>query len=257
MKKLFCLCLFATTVASASVTLEGEFAAYSNYLWRGTTFTENKPAIQGILDAEGELGFYLGLFISNAEFSDEGMSGESEVTQETDLTLGKRWEGKEWDSQLSYNKFYFPGAGVFDSDEFNLLFNFKNFHLELSYMGDYFGYQTVYRYIRLGYNWEYRPTIGGGLFVGYNDFSNPKGGLKSRCLDKACTEEAFTATGAGNPNYIDLYFENKKTFENGISVELSLNWTNRNEYQADAGGIHLEDAKDFTILTGLVFPFSL
>lgn len=257
MKKYLFLTMLISNWAIASVALEGEFATYSDYLWRGTTFTEKKPAVQGTLEAQEKHGFYLGLFVSNAEFSDEAMSDESEVTQETDITIGKRWEGDNWDGQLSFNRFYFPGAGVFDSDEYNYQFNFNKIHLELSYMGEYFGYNSVYRYIRLGYEWEYKPTVEGGLFVGYNDFSNPKGSLKSKCLDEACTESAYTASGAGNPNYVDIYFETRKTFESGMSIELALNWTNRKEYSADADGLHLEDAMDSTILTGLVFPFSL
>lgn len=257
MKKFLVLGLLISNFAVATVDMTGEFATYSNYLWRGTTFSENKPAVQGIVDVQEKHGLYLGLFVSNAEFSDEGMSAESEVTQETDITLGKRWEGDDWSTQLSFNRFYFPGAGIFDSDEYNFQFNFYKIHLELSYMGEYFGYQSVYRYIRLGYEWEYKPNVEGGFFVGYNDFSNPKGTLKSRCLDEACNEVAYTTNGAGNPNYVDVFFENRKIFKNGMSLELALNWTNREEYTADSEGIHLDDAKDFTIIAGLVFPFSI
>ena len=256
MKKYLFLLLLGTKVTCASVAFEGEFATYSDYLWRGTTFTENKPAVQGTIEAQEQHGFYLGIFVSNAEFSDEAMSDESQVTQETDLILGKRWEGENWNTQLSFNRFYFLNAGVFDSDEYNFQVNFNKVHLELSYMPEYFGYNSVYRYIRLGYEWEYKPSVEGGIFIGYNDFSNPKGSLKSKCLDISCTESAYTASGAGNPNYIDIYFETRKTFENGLVFEMALNWTNRKEYSADEDGLHLEDAKDNTILAGLSFPFS-
>ena len=129
--------------------------------------------------------------------------------------------------------------------------------MELSYMDDYFGYQSIYKYVRLGYEWEYKPTVEGGIYVGYNGFSRAKGNLQSRCLDAACSEEAYTINGAGNPDYWDIYQVSRKTFENGLSIELAINITDRREYLADANGITLERAKDFTVLTGVLFPFSL
>lgn len=256
MKK-FSLLLLAPLMAFAETKIEAEVTGFSNFIWRGTTFTENKPALQGVLELIGTQGTYFSTFVSNAEFSDEAMSSESQVTQETDFTLGQRWQMGAVELQASYNRFYFPGAGVFDTDEFNLQLNWNGFHMELSYMDDYFGYQSIYKYVRLGYEWEYKPSVEGGIFVGHNGFSRAKGDLKSRCLDAACAEEAYTINGAGNPDYWDIYQVNRKTFESGLSVEVAINITDRREYLADADGITLDPAKDFTILMGVLFPFSL
>jgi uncharacterized protein (TIGR02001 family) len=251
------LLLFVPGTVFAEPKLEAEVSAFSNFIWRGTTFTENRPAIQGVLELIDSKGIYLSTFVSNAEFSDEAMSSESQVTQETDFTLGQRWQMGAVELQASYNRFYFPGAGVFDTDEYNLQLNWNGFHMELSYMDDYFGYQSIYKYIRFGYEWEYKPTIEGGIFVGYNAFSRAKGDLKSRCLDSTCSEEAYTVNGAGNPDYWDIYQVNRKTFESGLSIELAVNITDRREYLADANGVTLDRAKDFTVVTGVLFPFSL
>jgi uncharacterized protein (TIGR02001 family) len=257
MKKILILALLLPVLANASVTLDAEFSVFSNFIWRGTTFTENKPAVQGVLEAQEDHGFYVGTFISNAEFSDEGFSAEAKVTQETDVTIGKRWTGLNWELQTSYNRFYFPGAGVFDTDEYNFQAKYKRFLLELSYMDDYFGYKGGYKYVRVGYEWIYKAAVEGALFVGYNGFTNGKGAIKSRCLDTACTEEAFTTSGAGNPDYIDLYFVNRKTIKNGTSFELAFNWTNRKEYTADIDGISLDRAQDFAIIGAVIIPVSL
>jgi len=257
MKKILCfLCFFPLTVG-ASVTFDAEFSAFSNFIWRGTTFTENKPAIQGVLEASEDHGFYMGTFVSNAEFSDEGYSSEATVTQETDVSVGKRWMGTNWELQVSYNRFYFPGAGVFDTDEFNLQAKFKRFILEISYMDDYFGYKGPYKYARLGYEWIYKASVEGAFYVGYNVFETAKGGLKSRCLDDLCSEEAFTTSGSGNPDYLDLYQINRKTIKNGTSFELAFNWTNRREYTADSSEISLDRAKDFAVIAGVLIPVSL
>ena len=257
MKKiLWILCLFPLTVG-ASVTFDAEFSVFSNFIWRGTTFTENKPAVQGVLEASEDHGFYLGTFVSNAEFSDEGFSGEGSVTQETDVTVGKRWTGANWELQASYNQFYFPGAGVFDTDEYSFQAKFKRFVLELSYMDDYFGYKGPYKYVRVGYEWIYKASVEGAFYVGWNGFETAKGGLKSRCLDAACSEEAFTTSGSGNPDYIDIFQVNRKTIKNGTSFELAFNWTNRREFSADSSGISLDRAQDFAVIGGVLIPVSL
>jgi uncharacterized protein (TIGR02001 family) len=256
MKKLALLFL-VPWAALAQPKLEAEVSGFSNFIWRGTTFSENKPAIQGVLELIGSQGTFLSTFVSNAEFSDDVMSSESQVTQETDFNVGQRWEMGQVGFQASYNRFYFPGAGFFDTDEFNLQLNWNGFNMELSYMDDFFGYQSIYKYVRLGYEWEYQPTLEGGLFIGYNAFDRPKGNLKTRCLDASCSEQAYTVNGAGNPDYWDIYQVSRKKFDNGLSLELAINITDRREYLADADGITLERAKDFTVLTGILFPFSL
>jgi uncharacterized protein (TIGR02001 family) len=257
MKKILYLAMILPCLAEASVSVDAEFSMFSNFIWRGTTFTENKPAVQGVLEAQEDHGFYVGTFISNAEFSDEGFSAEGKVTQETDVTIGKRWTGANWETQISYNRFYFPGAGVFDTDELNFMAKYKRVLIELSYMDDYFGYKGVYKYARVGYEWIYKASVEGAIFVGYNGFNKTKGGIKSRCLDTICSDSAYTTSGAGNTDYIDVYQVNRKTIKNGTSFELAFNWTNRKEYTADSSGISLDRAKDFAIIGAVIIPVSL
>ena len=258
-KYLFLFLPFIATPVKAEINLEGEVSTYSNFIWRGTTFSENKPAIQMVLDAQEDHGFFLGSFLSNAEFSDEAMGKNSQVTQEVDFSLGKRWQTYAWEIQLSYNRFTFPGAGVFDTDEFNVFINYRRFILELSYMDDYFGYQSTYRYIRLGHEWSYTKTVGATLFAGYNSFTSPKGSLKSRCLTTACGagEIAQTTTGAGNPDYLDIFLTHRKIIKKDIIFELAINWTNRDEFLVQDGTIIKQRAKDFAAIVGIVFPFNL
>ncbi len=237
--------------------IEGEVSSFSNFIWRGTTFTENKPALQAILDGQEEHGFFLGTFISNAEFSDEAMGKNSTVTQEIDLSAGKRWQTSNWELQFSYNYFTFPGAEVFNTDEINIFFNYRRFILELSYMNDYFGYQSDYKYIRIGHEWIYSKSLGATLFVGYNSFATPNGGIKTRCLDTSCASKAETIKGAGNPDYLDIYLTHRKILDNQLTLELAFNWTNRDEITVEDGIISKARAKDFAAIIGLAYPFSL
>lgn len=244
----------------ASVTyggLEAEFGSYSNFIWRGVTFSENRPAVQATLDAQNEKGFYLGGFVSNAEFSDEALGPHAHVTHETDLSVGKRWVNNRWEIQVSYNRFMFPGAGVYDCDEFNLFLNYERFILELSYMDDYFGGQSNYRYIRFGHEWSYSKTIGATFFAGFNSFTSPHGGIKSRCLNVGCTDIAQTTRGAGNNDYVDLYLTHRKIIDNYVIFEFSLNWTNREIYSAQNNQISKQRAKDFAAIVGITLPFKI
>ncbi len=257
MKKWLYLSLLLTKLSLASVAIESEMGVYSNFIWRGTTFSENKPAVQGIIDIEEDHGLFLGSFISSADFSDEAKGENAQVTGEVDIMMGKRWIRENWDLQLSFNNFMFPNAEIFNSDEFNLLARYQHLVLELSYMDDYFGYMGVYKYFRLGYVQPLSNSVETSLFVGYNAFKNPKGGLKTRCLDASCSSVAQTTTGAGNTDYIDIYQVTRKTIENGTTFELAFNWTNRQEYTAADNVITKSKAKDFAVVLAVIFPIPL
>lgn len=244
---IFLILLFPLLAFSS---IDAEVGAYSNFIWRGTTFTENKPAIQGELDGEIWKGFYANTFFSNAEFSDEALNKNATVTSEIDVTVGKRWSGKKWEVQAYYSRFSFPGAGVFDTDEWNIQGKFHSISLELSLMDDYFGYHSRYTYARIGYEWVYKDSVDGAIFVGYNAFDRTKGNIRTR-------ETFETLDGAGNPDYIDVYFVNRKTFENQWAAELAFNWTNRDEYSVDGGEISKEKAKDFAAIVAFIVPFTL
>lgn len=202
-------------------------------------------------------GFFAGAFVSNAEFSDEAMGSNATVSSEIDYLLGKVWSGDQWELQLTYNKYTFPGAEVFNANDFSFTGNYKSYYFELSYMDEYFGYKSNYQYFRLGYGWNFAKDVESAIYAGYNVFSNPKGSIKTRCLDASCSEVAETTSGAGNPDYIDLFFVNRKNLENGMVLELAVNWTNREEYAAADGEITKGSANDFCAIAGIVIPFTL
>lgn len=58
--------------------LSANVAATSNYLWRGLEQTNGKSAISGGIDYAANNGFYLGTWVSNAEWSD-GMTYELDI----------------------------------------------------------------------------------------------------------------------------------------------------------------------------------
>lgn len=87
MKKTITATLLATTFAagallSTSVSavegLSANVAATSNYLWRGLEQTGGKSAISGGIDWAGDSGFYLGTWVSDADWA-EGMTYELDI----------------------------------------------------------------------------------------------------------------------------------------------------------------------------------
>ena len=93
--------------------------------------------------------------------------------------------------------------------------------------------------------------------MGYNSFSTPNGGIKTRCLNTNCSENAETIKGAGNPDYLDIFLTHRKILDNQMTLELSINWTNRDEITVEDGVISKTKAKDFAAIVGITYPFNI
>lgn len=81
-KTLSAMCLAATTVlaTSSAMAWESEDGAhstsaniglFSDYIFRGISFTDDKPAIQGGFDYAHTSGFYAGTWASNLSIDEE------------------------------------------------------------------------------------------------------------------------------------------------------------------------------------------
>jgi len=61
----------AISTAAAEVTLSGNVALTTDYVYRGVSQTDSGPAIQGGFDLEHSSGFYAGIWASNLDFGDD------------------------------------------------------------------------------------------------------------------------------------------------------------------------------------------
>jgi len=90
---------------SALAEVTGNIGATSNYLWRGTTQTNDAAAVQGGIDYAHDSGFYAGTWVSNVDFGDE-------TSYELDLYGGY---GGNFTEDLTYDISYlyyaYPDAG--------------------------------------------------------------------------------------------------------------------------------------------------
>jgi len=92
-------------------TLTGNFGIYSQYIFRGLTQTDTKPAFQGGFDFTHESGFYLGTWGSNISWiSDSGACGHG-CSLEWDVYGGwKKVWNEEWGLDVGVLQYFYPGS---------------------------------------------------------------------------------------------------------------------------------------------------
>ena len=112
---------FAEEAAAPEVSpVTANVTVASNYIYRGLTQTNNKPAIQGGFDYAHESGFYIGNWNSNISWiSDSGTttkSGTSAITAplEMDFYAGFKKEliGEGFASDIGVLQYYYSMAGT-------------------------------------------------------------------------------------------------------------------------------------------------
>lgn len=135
--------LMATSgMAMAELTLSGNVAMTSDYVFRGYSQTDEDPAIQGGFDLEHSSGFYAGVWGSNVDFNDG-----DEAHVEVDVYAG--FSG-EFANKLGYDigliHYDYPGADNNLDYDFNEVYGSLSYDfgpasatLGLAYSSDFFG----------------------------------------------------------------------------------------------------------------------
>jgi len=89
--------------ANAVDGLSANVAATSNYLWRGLEQTNGNSAISGGIDYANNNGFYVGTWVSNAEWSDD-------MTYEIDLYGGFTGETDTFSYDVGFVHYAYPDS---------------------------------------------------------------------------------------------------------------------------------------------------
>jgi uncharacterized protein (TIGR02001 family) len=156
---------------SASVTLT------SDYIFRGVSFTDEKPAIQGSFDYAHASGLYAGTWASN-------LSIDSETNVEIDVYAG--FANEFGDTGIGYDvsalRYIYPGNGGSDSDytEYFGALSYSYFTAMIGYTSDIpdgSGNDVDEIYYDLAFDYELPYGVGFTAAVGYtdserNDFTN-------------------------------------------------------------------------------------
>lgn len=105
---LACVFLLALAEPAAAVTLSGNAALTTDYIWRGTSQTQGDPAVQAGFKAAAANGLYGSVWGSNVEFA-TGTNASSEF----DFVVG--WTGNltdDWALDVNLTHYRYPGTTV-------------------------------------------------------------------------------------------------------------------------------------------------
>ena len=161
LKKLFFVSLVSLSGLSfGAVSLSGNVAVTTDYIWRGMTQNAEDPSVSGGFDLEDDSGFYLGLWAANvlaAEGSDTG-------SLELDGYLG--FAGSFNDDagyDVGYIAYTYPGVSAWDFEETYISFDFYG-----AYVSYAAGMGTgVNDYVEVGYSIDAGP---GSFSISYGDY---------------------------------------------------------------------------------------
>lgn len=112
----------STPVALDAFSFSATVTATSDYVFRGISQNDEKPALQASVDVEHESGLYAGLWGSPVDFND-GEEAEFEI----DWYAGYAYETGPWSADARLTYYWYPGAD--DSLDYD--------YTELSFEGAY------------------------------------------------------------------------------------------------------------------------
>jgi len=101
-------CIISTSV-SAVDGLSANVGVTNSYLWRGLEQTNGQPAVSGGIDYESHSGFYIGTWVSNADWA-------TDMTYEFDFYGGYAGEIKNLTYDVGFVHYAYPDS--FDNVDF-------------------------------------------------------------------------------------------------------------------------------------------
>jgi uncharacterized protein (TIGR02001 family) len=124
------LSIFTSSVLAEDLEFNVNAALTSNYVWRGMTQTQDKPALQGGLGTTFE-GFHANLWASGVTWKEDNKTD----TIELDYNAGYTFKFARMELDLSYYAFTYPEAKHLDFKEskVSLSTTFDNITLGYSY----------------------------------------------------------------------------------------------------------------------------
>ena len=177
-KKLFFASLISISSFSfAEVSLSGNIAVTTDYVWRGMTQNAEDPSVSGGFDLEHSSGFYIGLWAANVLAEDsvttdgpDGVAGNaddvttvSSGSMELDGYLG--FAGSFNDDagyDIGYIAYTYPGVDAWDFEE--LYFSVDFFGAYVMYAA---GIDDAADYYEVGYGIDAGP---GSFSISYGDY---------------------------------------------------------------------------------------
>lgn len=146
--------------------IEWEVAGVSDYVFRGSSQTDEKPALQGGLTWTHDSGFYAGGWASTVDF------GTSKPDFEVDAFIGYNMDiNDNINFDVAINRYMYPSAGDQNYNELITTTTFADtYALTVAYSNDVWGSDSDGWYFAVGREWELPNefTLAGN--VGYSTF---------------------------------------------------------------------------------------
>jgi len=143
----------AISTAAAEVTLSGNVALTTDYIYRGISQTDSGAAIQGGFDLEHSSGFYAGVWASNLDFGDD-----SDI--EIDYYAGF---GGEFSNKVGYDVgvlyYSYPDSNAADAGDYDFTEVYGSLSYDfgpaavtggVAFSSDFFGGTDDATYVSLG-----------------------------------------------------------------------------------------------------------
>lgn len=117
--------------------ISGNLDLTSNYIFRGISQTQDKPAVQGGFTYTFPVGLYFDVWGSNVHFI---VPNGAMATSELDTMAG--WIGNignVFSYDINLSRYFYPGARYGDYNDFGVLLTYRFFQLGMNYTSNYFG----------------------------------------------------------------------------------------------------------------------
>ena len=172
----------------APYTLTGNFGIYSQYVFRGLTQTDRKPAFQGGFDLATSSGFYAGTWGSNVSWLHDAGVVAHGGSLEWDLYGGYKYAfNDDWGVDVGALYYYYPGSylgGVTNPDttELYIAGSWKWVSLKYSHaVGNTFGVPDSHNssYVDLSANYPINDTWTLNAHVGRQEYKGTTNGFNN------------------------------------------------------------------------------
>ena len=163
-KFIFGLIFSLSSFSFADVSLSGNIALTSDYIWRGMTQNAGDPSVSGGFDLEDDSGFYLGVWAANVSADDDDTVAGS-GSMELDGYLG--YSGSFNDDagyDIGYIAYTYPNYDSWDFEELYLTFDFYGVYVTYAA-----GMDDANDYGEIGYSIDAGP---GSFSISYGEFDN-------------------------------------------------------------------------------------
>ena len=173
-KKLFFASLISISSFSfAEVSLSGNVAVTTDYVWRGISQNAEDPSVSGGFDLEHSSGFYIGLWAANvlASNTDDDGGTANTIDDDTISTGSMELDGylgfagsfnDDSGYDVGYIAYTYPGVDAWDFEE--LYFSVDFFGAYVMYAA---GIDTATDYYEVGYGIDAGP---GSFSISYGDY---------------------------------------------------------------------------------------